>query len=257
MNEQEFAELAAGHALGALSDDDARAFAAALAEHPEWTPLVDQDAATAAALAEAVDDVAPPAHLRAELLARIAAPAPPAPDAAETLFADVAAPPPAGEAPESAPPKRGWPARAWFALAASIALIAAIGIGATVIVQQSLRTPAVVALDQIEAAPDAQKASATVAEGGSATLHWSESLGKAVLVTEGLPDIGSDESFEMWFVRGDAATPAGVFAGGDSTTALLSPGMKPGDVIAVTVEPAGGSPDGQPSSDPILAVATS
>jgi anti-sigma-K factor RskA len=32
--------------------------------------------------------------------------------------------------------------------------------------------------------------------------------------------------------------------------------MKPGDVIAVTVEDAGGSPGGQPTSDAVLAIPT-
>jgi anti-sigma-K factor RskA len=32
--------------------------------------------------------------------------------------------------------------------------------------------------------------------------------------------------------------------------------MSPGDIIAVTVEPAGGSPTGEPSGDPILAIPT-
>jgi anti-sigma-K factor RskA len=32
--------------------------------------------------------------------------------------------------------------------------------------------------------------------------------------------------------------------------------MHEGDVIAVTVEPAGGSPTGQPTSDPIIAIPT-
>jgi anti-sigma-K factor RskA len=32
--------------------------------------------------------------------------------------------------------------------------------------------------------------------------------------------------------------------------------MEPGDVIAVTVEPQGGSPTGEPSSDPIVEIPT-
>ena len=54
MNEQEFAELSAGHALGALSGDDERAFRDALAAHPEWQHIVDLDLRTAGELADAV-----------------------------------------------------------------------------------------------------------------------------------------------------------------------------------------------------------
>jgi anti-sigma-K factor RskA len=58
-------------------------------------------------------------------------------------------------------------------------------------------------------------------------------------------------------VRGDEPVPAGVFdADAGDTTALLEGAMHEGDVIAVTVEPAGGSPTGQPTSDPIIAIPT-
>lgn len=39
-------------------------------------------------------------------------------------------------------------------------------------------------------------------------------------------------------------------------TAVLQGEFHSGDVIAVTVEPAGGSPDGTPSSAPVVVVAT-
>ena len=41
-----------------------------------------------------------------------------------------------------------------------------------------------------------------------------------------------------------------------STTAQLQGAMKPGDAIAVTVEQAGGSPTGVPTSDPIIVIPT-
>jgi anti-sigma-K factor RskA len=37
---------------------------------------------------------------------------------------------------------------------------------------------------------------------------------------------------------------------------LLDGALEAGDVIAVTVEPEGGAPDGQPTSDPIIAIPT-
>ena len=39
MNEQEFAELSAGHALAALSPEDERRYREALAVHPEWAAM--------------------------------------------------------------------------------------------------------------------------------------------------------------------------------------------------------------------------
>ena len=256
MNEQEFAELAAGHALHALSPDDSTAFETARRQHPEWEHHVTADAATAALLAEDVVEVAPPPAVREALLAQIGAGRPStdlgAGSTAPVLRSD------RSPSTESAPatPRR-WGARSWFALAASLALLVGVGWGA-VFVSEQLNTPAsVVALDQIESAPDAQSATQTLPDGGEVTAHWSESVGKAVLVSDGLPEIADDESFELWFVRDGAAISAGTFTTEDgTTTALLDGALEAGDVIAVTVEPAGGSPTGQPSSDPIVAIET-
>jgi anti-sigma-K factor RskA len=279
MNEQEFAELAAGEALNALSPDDRRALQAARAAHPEWEHWVDEDSRAAAGLAEAVAEVAPPLTLRSTLLSRIAtmpqlpeadavaaaaAPAPaamPAPVAAEEPSPDAAPSPATDPAPTTATiqaiTRRNW-TRGLLTLAASMVLLVAVGYGAVAINEYVNRPAAVVALQEIESAPDAQSATAEITEGGTATAHWSESVGKAVLVSDGLPEIADDQSFELWFVREGAAISAGVFepAGDDAATAQLDGAMQPGDVIAVTIEPAGGSPDGTPSSDPIVAIPT-
>lgn len=260
MNEKDFAELAAGHALGALSAEDERAFVEALAEHPEWSAIADADADVVARLADSVADVAPPALLKDSLFARLdalEAPAPSAVPVADAAPAQVSVSDAAPAPRADRRPRAHLRSRAWFALAASLALILGVGAGATVLVQNLTTPPAVVALDRIEAAPDAEQVSAEVAGGGEATLHWSEALGEAVLVADGLPSITSDETFELWFVRGETPISAGTFdASSGTTSALLDAGVQPGDVIAVTVEPAGGSPVGVPTSDPIIAIAT-
>ena len=254
MNEQEFAELAAGYALDALSPDDTVAFETARRQHPEWEHHVTADAATAALLAEDVAEVSPPPGVRAALLAQIAGPASP-PVVAEPADLSHRADRPSA-APEPAKPRR-WGSRSWFALAASLALLVGVGWGA-VFVSEQLTTPAsVVALDEIESASDAESETATLADGGQVTAHWSESVGKAVLVSDGLPVIADDESFELWFVRDGAPISAGTFtAEGGAATALLDGALETGDVIAVTVEPAGGSPTGQPTTDPIVIIET-
>lgn len=321
MNEEEFAELAAGYALDALSPEDLIAFEDARAQHPEWERWVVMDAATAASFAEGVVPVAPPAGARDALLARIAstpqdgarrrdaAPEsatvpmvaeswfaePPVPEPAVTepsvleppvleppvaepdLFAtgsvDATAEPvealvgpdddaPAG--PVEPPPntatiqaisRRNW-TRGLLALAASLVVLVTLGFGAVSLNEWLNRPASVIALQQIEAADDAQSASVEATDGGTATAHWAESVGKVVLVTAGLPSLSRDESFELWFVRDGEAVSAGTFEDGQHATVLLDGTMKPGDVIAVTVEQQGGSPDGQPTSDPIVTIPT-
>ena len=303
MNEKDFAELSAGHALHALSPEDERAYRAALETHPEWADLVAADAQAGALLAEGFGEEEPPSEVRSALLARIAgmpqvaasfaggpAASKPARDvpvvdepaaAAEAPVVDAPAAeapvddvPPVPEVPApvaaeaepvapTAPPtevvqtiqRKNW-TRGLFALVASAALLVGIGWGVGAIVEQ-VRTPVEVqALEQIEAAPDAQSVVGQFADGGEATVHWSPSVGKVVLTTAETPEIADDRSFELWYVRGDEPIAAGTFEPGEDITALLDGDMEPGDIIAVTVEEQGGSPDGTPTTDPIIAIPT-
>lgn len=301
MNIEEFAELAAGYALNALSDEDRREFETALVEHPEWHGIVELDAATVSALADAVPAEAPPLGLRGTLLSKIATlpqdsdgvaavsaeedaattdvpativafpvPAEPAEttgDVGQGLFDARTAETGQYDAPGEPPPdttaiqavSRGRWTRGLFGLAASLVILVALGFGAVNLNEWVNRPPAVVALDEIEGAPDASSATVELADGsGSATAYWSPSLGKVVLVTDGLPRVASDETFEMWFVREDG-TPvsAGTFeAAGPTTTTLLDGAVEAGDTIAVTVERAGGSETGAPTTEPIVAIPT-
>lgn len=296
MNEQEFAELAAGHAMHALSPADLETFESALAQHPEWTHLVQKDAATAATLAEGTPPVAPPLAMRSALLSMIATLPQDARDgqgpeeSGAALSQDAGDPPVTEAATDEAPAtsefatttdffstvdqtgpvepptttsgiqaiaRRNW-SKGLFSLAASLVLLVAIGFGAVNLNQWIGRSPAVVALNEIEAAPDAQAATVEIEDGeGVATAHWSGSLGKVVLVTEGLPTLTTAQEFEMWFVRDDG-TPisAGTFAAAGEATTLLAGTMEVGDTIAITVEEAGGSPSGLPTTDPIVAIPT-
>lgn len=251
MNDREFDELSAGHALHALSAADEQSFQQALAARPDRRAQAERDEAAAAALADTVAEQTPPPALRADLLSRIAVTPQLSPADADTPMPDVEAPVP------SARRRPARSSRVWFALAACLALVVAVGAGIVVVAQQMNRPAAVVALERIDGAPDAQTASTPLPDGGEATVHWSSSLGEAVLVSDGLPAIASDKSFEMWIVRDGVPVSAGVFdAAGAPATAQLAGTLTAGDVVAVTVEQQGGSPNGAPTSQPILAIAT-
>lgn len=261
MNEAEFAELAAGAALGTLSPDDAQRFRAALSAHPEWRAIAEADGETAALLADAVASVSPPDGIRASLLAQIAmAPQSVASDDLRESSGDAA---PSAHAtddsrsrdePRSAP--RRW-TRMVFALAACLALLVGVGIGAVALNDHLNRPASVVALEEIQAADDAEQATVALADGGSATAHWSASLGTAVLVADDLEAPAEGKTYELWYLRGDVPVAAGVFDVEDGdATAVLDGDLHEGDAIAVTVEQAGGSPNGQPTSDPVVVIPT-
>ncbi|KQR47673.1 hypothetical protein ASF87_01510 [Microbacterium sp. Leaf161] len=272
MNEKDFAELAAGAALDALSPDDQQRYHAALAAHPEWQSIVDADADSAGFLADGVAQAVPSPDIRAALLARIAV----TPQSGDVVLSDSAPdsmPDPApGETADSAPVADSAPAardgddapkapahrlRFLFALAACLALLVGVGAGAVAINTYINRPASVVALEDIQAAGDAQQASVSLESGGTATAHWSASLGKSVLVTDGIPSLAEGKTYELWYVRGDTPVSAGVFAADDGeATAVLAGEMHAGDVIAVTVEQDGGSPSGLPTSDPVVVIPT-
>ncbi|MGP6172303.1 anti-sigma factor [Microbacterium sp. A196] len=254
MNEKEFAELAAGHALHALSDADERRYADALVAHPEWEAFAAYDTETAALLADGAVPALPSPGVRDALLAQIAV-TPQADASSEGDVEPTAAPGPTA-APVPAASQRRW-SRRLFALAASVVLIAGLGIGAAVLIPQLTQPASVVALEKIEAAPDAQQQTIELDSGAQATAHWSASVGSAVLVTDGLDALGADQTYQLWFVRGELPLPAGIFeTDAGAATALLDGDMHEGDVIAVTVEQAGGSPTGLPTTDPIIAIPT-
>lgn len=274
MTENEFIELAAGYALDALSPEDEARYRAALEDNPQWNDIALAAEATAAQLAMAVPEASPPASIRDSLLTQIASTPQESRDgsagvdhapASVSDGGDGSASPPiavpedsTGTDRTSARASNSW-RRRWFALAASIALLVGVAVASTVIFSTLNRPAAVVALEEVQAAGDAAQASTELPAGGSATAHWSASLETAVLVTTGLEQLEPNKSYELWLVRGDTPLPSGVFTSDadGQTTAVLSEPLRPGDVIAVTIEDAGGSPTGLPTTDPIIVIETS
>ncbi|MFF8818634.1 anti-sigma factor domain-containing protein [Leucobacter sp. NPDC015123] len=274
MNEQEFRVLSAGRALHALSPDEEQAFAAALAANPGWSEIVDADREVAAALGEAAADagagtVEPSQASRNAILAAIAGlPQDPASgenhgdrrasehDDRDGRTAEALPEPERRVRDEFAPrPTRRW--AGWFALAASIAVLATLSLTPFARDLFLPNDPVALALEQIADAPDAAVATATFGESGEASVHWSDSAQTAVFVAEGLPSLDDQRDFELWIVRGETPISLGVVhADGDSDTAMIATGFRPGDAVAVTVEARGGSPTGAPTSDPILVVAS-
>ena len=214
MNEQEFRELSAARALHALSADEEQGFSSALAQHPEWHRIVREDQDTAAALAEASDEIEPPASARASILDLVSR----SPQFAVLLTGALVFP--------------------WNNLSSPV-------------------DPVIAALQQIDAEGDAEIASADLADGTSAAVHWSTGAKQAVFVAEGMQSAPEDRDYELWIVRGDRPISLGVVpVTRKGSVAMLAPGFKPGDAVAITVESKGGSPTGTPTTEPIMVIAT-
>lgn len=277
MNEQLFRELSAARALHALSPEEEQAFSTALAAHPEWLPVADEDRETVARLSASIAEVAPPAGARAAVLDLIArtpqfeAPERPsalgAADLASVGDEPVRTPEPTlppellgadddhGDAEESFTRSRR--RAGWFGLAASVAVLLAIALALPVTGMLAPKDPVSIALQQVESSNDARTETVALADGGQATLHWSNSSQQAVFVAEGMRAAPADRDYELWIVRGDEPISLGVMrANNAGGAAVLAQGFEPGDALAVTVEDRGGSRSGLPTTDPIAVIAS-
>lgn len=232
-------------ALDAMTPTEAADFRAAMTHdevaRAEATELTD----TAIRLGLSLAPVAPPASLRASIL-----------DAIDTLPQQPAAKSAVG--PREAEARRRWtrrPVAAIAAAAAAVALIAGgIAVGTSLATNSSTSISAQAA--SIQNAADVRTRTVSIAGGGTAKLAWSRKEARADIRVTALPELASGKTYELWYIRGSKAIPAGTFdpdADG-SATAILTGTYRVGDVIGLTVEPAGGSL--KPTTAPILATAT-
>jgi anti-sigma-K factor RskA len=123
--------------------------------------------------------------------------------------------------------RRRWVARG---LAVAAAAAACIAVGLAVSLSQSSNTQTI--------------ATVVIGPNRTATLHVS-----------GLSAAPNGKTYEAWVIPAQhSPRPAGLFPGGQSTTVRLSGTVPKHAVVAVTVEPAGGSK--QPTAEPILSTST-
>jgi anti-sigma-K factor RskA len=109
------------------------------------------------------------------------------------------------------------------------------------------------AIAAVLAAPDAQVESLPVATGGTATAVMSLREQEAVVTTVGLPALSGARVYQLWVMTSSgAATSAGLLpvSSAGSTTPVLANGVRPGDKLGITVEPAGGTQ--QPTTTPVV-----
>jgi anti-sigma-K factor RskA len=104
------------------------------------------------------------------------------------------------------------------------------------------------------AAPDARLAVRRATDGGRATVVASQSRHALIISTAGLPALSGGKVYELWFVAGQTARRAGLLPApaAGRTAPLLASGLEPGDAVALTVEPAGGT--SHPTTTPIVSV---
>ncbi|MGH3148887.1 MAG: anti-sigma factor, partial [Rubrobacter sp.] len=73
---------------------------------------------------------------------------------------------------------------------------------------------------------------------------------RRIMVAENMPSVPEDQTFQIWVFEGDEPLPSGLMAPEKATSGSVTTSLEGADAIAVTAEPAGGSP--APTSDPLL-----
>ncbi|RIX30482.1 anti-sigma factor [Amnibacterium setariae] len=255
--------LSGAYALDAVTAEEAALVEAAMVQSEELRSEVVGLSDTAVALGLGIAPIAPPAALRARLLDAIdALPQQPAEEPAGSLDAvepasvdaprlDVVAPAetvvaavPAGDHLASRRRRRRRPMAALALVAAAVVLFSG-----GFLVQRTLLEPQR-EYTSVVTASDRQKVVGSVAGGGVATVTWSPSEHRTAVELTGVTP-PSGKVLQLWSVRGDTITSAGLYDGGQRY-ALIAGTPSSGEVLAVSVEPDGGST--QPTTRPIVQV---
>ena len=94
----------------------------------------------------------------------------------------------------------------------------------------------------------------TLTDGGAAAgrILYVEEEHVAVITVEELEPLPADQTYQVWAISGGAATAIGLFNTSESgeASAAFQFDLSKAEIVAITVEPAGGSP--QPTTEPVL-----
>ncbi|MEZ0577644.1 anti-sigma factor domain-containing protein [Nocardioides sp. MH1] len=227
--------LSGAYAVDALDDLERARFEDHLSRCAECRAEVDSLREAAAVLS--VDDVEPPAALRASVLAGIEEIRPLPPLTHQTV--------PVTTLRRRRPVWRSLPLQ----VAAALVLVAL----ATTAVLRPWHddAPAPLTADQVLQAADVQSVGQQLPDGSAATVYVSRSKGAAVVRTHDMALAPAGKTYELWLQtpEGDME-PAGLMPDDPDATVLLHGDASDSTAVGITVEPDGGSD--QPTTEPVL-----
>lgn len=231
-------DLLTAYALGALGPDEIAQVGQLLAERPDLRATLAELRATADQLPHALAQPEPPADLRQRVLDRAVGRAAPRP----------------GLAP-AAPRRRLGAWQGALGALAAVALLAAVVGWAQLFRARGELASAQAQIGALQAeVAQAQRVLASLqGSGGSGAILQTRS-GATLLVAQ-LPPLSSGRVYQLWRIQGSSPpASAGTFFvdGRGFGRSTLPPGQQPlpGETVAVTDEPAGGSPG--PTTKPLI-----
>lgn len=237
--------LSGAYAVDALSDEERRGFEEHLEACPSCREEVDS-LREAAALLPATTETAPSPAIRAAVLASIAQVRPLPPLVAHGPENGTDEPHATGTV---VPLRRRRFRTALVAAAAAVIVAGGAGIGIGQLGDDGdgdngtsqEAEPEQDEVQQVLTASDVKivDASTTLPEGTEASVHWSPSLGKAVIVTDGMPAAPDGHLYELWYQNGEGSmVRAGLMPEGEDNTVLLEGDGSDAKAVGITVEPA-------------------
>jgi anti-sigma-K factor RskA len=249
--------LAGAYAMDAISERDRARFERHLAGCQECTQEI-ASLREATARLGAASAITPPAGLKEQVMAAAAMTRQQPP-----VTAEPDAPARAGAMARAGAWLRSlaWPGRLAVAAAAAaavavLAIAAVFGVSNGSIQQQLSQAQA--SSQQIAAvltAHDARMMTGPVAGGGTATIVMSHSRHALVFTAAGLRALPASRGYELWLIGPAGIRPVGTLPAGSHgmNSPVLPSGLRGGDHLALTAEPAGGT--SQPTAPMMLDVA--
>ncbi len=237
MDHERFDELKDAFVLGALPGDERREFEAYLAQHPERQAEIEDLSAVAGLLALSPEQHEPSPELRSRIMDAVGAEASHPHESRRSDFAWI------GEL------------LSVRNLALGAAAVLVIGLFSWNMLLQGEMQNLQGRVQSLQSQPQEPQmvklGGAGTEQGAQAQLVTLEG-DRAVLVVEDMPPVPEDKTYQIWVIEDDVPKPSGLFEPNqDSVAAVVQRPLQSGDVVAVTVEPEGGSP--KPTSDPMLA----
>ena len=237
MDHERFEELKDAFVLGALPEEERREFEEYLAAHPERRAEIEELGTVAGLLALSPQEHEPSPELRNRIMDAVKA-----------------------EAVHQAESRRSW--RALIGeflgprnLALGAAALLVVGLFSwSMLLQGEVQDlqGRVQSLQRQPQEPQTVELGGAVTEKGARAELLTLEGDRAVLVVENMPPVPEGKTYQIWVIEEDVPKPSGLFKPNqDSVAAVVEHPLGGGDVVAVTVEPEGGSP--KPTSEPMLA----
>ena len=248
MNNERFEDLKDAYVLGTLPEEERLSFEDYLAAHPERQAEVDELGAVAGLLAFSPQEQEPSPELRSRVMEVVEAEAEPRSVRERSVSARI------GDY------------LSFRSLALGAAALLVVGLLAwNVLLQSQVQDLQGQVEDaqgqvqylqrQVEEAQAQQsqtiKLQGAWAEQGANAEVASIDKNQIILVAENMPSVPEDKTCQIWVISNDVPKPSGLFQpDGNMTATPITNSITKADVIAVTVERAGGSK--KPTSAPVL-----